>query len=202
MKRDVEFLYELGALRLMPRQWSRFHMPAVANNSEHMFRVTWIALVIAAREGGELDTAKIMKMAMLHDIAESRTGDVDYLARQYVTRDENSALEDMLTDTSMRAELAQMWQEYEARQSPEAKIVKDADTLDIDFELCEQASSGHTLPAQWKSQRDQVGKTRLFTDSAKKLQQEIWNTNPHAWHVDSPKNRLHGGDWKDTDHDS
>lgn len=35
MKRDLEFLFEIGALRLIPRQWSRFHFTNVQNLAEH-----------------------------------------------------------------------------------------------------------------------------------------------------------------------
>jgi putative hydrolase of HD superfamily len=196
MKRDVEFLYELGALRYMQRQWVRFHLPNVANNSEHMFRVCWIALTLAERVGKPVDTGKIVKMAIAHDIAESRTGDVDYIARQYVERHEHEALHDMLKDTSLEKEFSKLLAEYEKRESLEAKIVKDADILDVDMELLEQASAGHKLASNWETQRDHVG-TKLFTQAAKDLQKELRAANPHDWHIQSPNNRLNGGDWKD-----
>jgi putative hydrolase of HD superfamily len=196
MKRDVELLFELGALRLMPRQWSRFHMPHVANNSEHMFRVVWIALIIAAREGKKVSTEKIVKMAIAHDIAESRTGDVDYIARQYVQRDEHQALADMLANTSLEKEFSGLLAEYEARETLESKIVKDADNLDVDLELQEQRSQGHTLPDSWKSQRGFVGTNKLFTKTARALHAQIHESEPNDWHIKSPQNRLNGGDWK------
>lgn len=180
----------------MPRQWSRFHMPNVANNSEHMFRVAWIALIIAAREGKQVDTAKIVKMALAHDIAESRTGDVDYIARQYVERDEGKAIQDMFEGTSLADEFTELIQEYEKRETLEAKIVKDADNLDVDFELREQWSQGHTLPDSWSKQRNFVGTTKLFTETAQKMHLEIVKSNPNDWHINSPSNRLNGGDWK------
>ena len=80
MERDIEFIYEVGALRHIDRMWKRFLNADFANNTEHMFRVVWIALIIAKHEGVK-DTGKIVKMAIAHDIAESRTGDVDYISR-------------------------------------------------------------------------------------------------------------------------
>lgn len=196
MKRDLEFLYEIGALRLIPRQWQRFHLPHVQNLAEHHFRVIWLALTIAAQEGKKVDTDKIMKMALMHDIAESRTGDVDYLARQYVDRHEDKAIRDMLKDTSLKDEFLALWQEYETRETIESRIVKDADNLDVDLDLREQASSGYNLADQWAAQRALVGTTKLYTKTAKRLHAEIWQSNPHDWHVTSPNNRIHGGDWK------
>ncbi len=195
MKRDVDFLYEIGALRLIPRQWQRFHLPFVQNLAEHHFRVVWLALTIAAREG-KGDTERIMKMALMHDIAESRTGDVDYIARQYTQRDEEKGIADMLADTSLETEFLALIKEYEDRQTIESKIVKDADNLDVDMDLCEQGSMGHQLAKHWSKQRAFVGENKLYTETAKLLHKEIWATSPHNWHINAPNNRLNGGDWK------
>lgn len=195
MKRDLEFLYEIGALRFIPRQWQRFHLPFVQNLTEHHYRVIWLSLIIAAREG-KGDIEKIMKMALVHDIPESRTGDVDYIARQYVERHEDRALKDMLDETSLKDEFTVLWQEYEGRTTIEAKIVKDADNLDVDLDLLEQSSTGHKLANEWEEQRGYVGNHKLYTKTAKYLHAEIWKSNPHDWHTKSPSNRLNGGDWK------
>ena len=197
MKRDVELLFELGALRFIPRQWQRFLGPNFANLTDHHFRVAWIALIIAAREG-QGDTGKILKMALVHDIPESRTGDVDYIARQYTERNEAQGLEDMLEGTSIHDEFVAIWNEYEKRECIEAKIVKDADNLDVDFELREQAVGGHTLEQTWVHNRSHVGATKLFTETAKQMFDEIKAANPHDWHNLSPRNRINGGDWKKT----
>ena len=194
-KRDADFLYEIGALRLIPRQWQRFHLPFVQNLTEHHYRVIWLVLIISAREK-KGDTEKIMKMALVHDIGESRTGDADYLARQYVIRDEDRAIGDILEGTPLKDEFLALWREYEAKKSIEAKIVKDADILDVDLDLREHGSMGHSLEKQWKEQRKFVSDNKLYTKSAKQLVKEIRRTDPHNWHIKSPMNRLNGGDWQ------
>lgn len=194
MKRDVDFLYEIGVLRFTHRHWERFLMPNPQNVTEHHFRVVWIALVIAAREGVK-NTDKIMKMALVHDITESRTNDVDYISRQYVKRDEEKAINDILDDTSVREEFLQVWKEYEARESIEAKIVKDADNLDVDMELREVAARGSNLEETWKH-RESLAATNFFTETARQMYKEIKAASPHDWHVNSPHNRTRGGDWK------
>ena len=196
MKRDLEFLYEVGAVRLIKRQWYRFHMGNTADLADHHFHVLWLALVIAGREKAKIDYEKMMKMALAHDIAESRTGDVDYLSRQYRTRLEDKALVDMLEDTSIGDEFLALVREYEKRECLEAKIIKDADNLDVDMELQEQAAQGLTLPTDWRANRELVGRTKLYTETARKMQIEIFESNPHDWHLKSPSNRVNGGDWK------
>lgn len=194
--RDVDLLFELSSLRLITRQWRRFQLLDVQNVTEHHFQVVWLALVIAAREG-VTNTDKIMKMALVHDISESRTNDVDYVSRQYVQRDEVRAIKDMLAGTSLQKEFTQVWEEYEGRETIEAKIVKDADNLAVDIELREFGARGHKLEAAWESHRTPLAAKNLFTKSAKQLYKEIRRTEPYDWHVKSPANRLNNGDWKD-----
>jgi 5'-deoxynucleotidase YfbR-like HD superfamily hydrolase len=191
---DINFLYEMGNIRLIDRMWRRFHTTAFADLADHHFRVFWIAMVIASREKN-VDTGKIAKMALMHDITESRTGDVDYIARQYVERNEKMAIEDMLQGTSVQKEFYELWEEYEKRESLEAKIVKDADNLDVDFELAEQAADGNNLHDLWQSNRRFVAKSKLFTETAKQLFDEIEKSEPHAWHLNG-RNRRNSGDWQ------
>ncbi len=171
-------------------------MDGVGDLADHHFRVLWLALVIAAREKADVNTEKMMKMALVHDIAESRTGDVDYLARQYVVRNEDLGLTDMLEGTSLQAEFLGLYREYETRSCLEAQIVKDADNLDVDMELREQESRGHQLPTIWATEGNRSTGPTFFTKTAKTMQAAIQKSNPHDWHTKSPRNRSNGGDWK------
>ncbi len=195
MKRDLEFLYELGDIRFIQRQWHRFHLGSVADLADHHFRVLWLSLMIAAREHADIDSEKMMKMALVHDIAESRTGDADYIARQYVTRNEELGISDMLAETSLEEEFLGLWHEYEARECLEAKIVKDADNLDVDLEIREQRSQGHHLAEAWTQNDDRAVNRKFATKTAQELHKAILTSNPYDWHVNAPRNRVNGGDW-------
>lgn len=194
MSRDLNFLYEIGTLRFIPRTWRQFLNSDFANVAEHTLRVMWIALVLADMENIK-DTAKVIKMALVHDITETRTGDVHYVTRLYTKRNEEKAISDILTGLRLEPEMKALWEEYEERNSPEAKIVKDADTLDVDLELREQAVMGAQVGEVFKKQRVEVGLNHLYTESAKQLWQEIQNSNPHEWHT-SGVNRYTSGDWQ------
>ncbi len=193
-KRDVELIYEVGCLRLMQRMWSRFLTPEFANVAEHHFRVAWIALIIAKYEHG--DEAKVLKMALAHDLSESRAGDLDYVSRLYAERHEDKAIADMLDGTVLAPEIVDLWLEYEKLESLEAKIVKDADYIDVDAELAEQRSRGNHGIYDFKEPiREHVGATKLKTETGKRLWQAIREGNPLDW-IASSKNRLNAGDWK------
>lgn len=192
---DINFLYEMGNIRLIDRMWRRFHFQNSANVAEHHFRVFWIAMVIAAHEVPDADTGKIAKLCLLHDITESRVGEVDYISRQYVDRKEELAINDMLGDTAIKNEYLELWHEYEERKSIESKIVKDADTLDVDFELAEQEAGGSSLKRFKKNTRAQAHK-KLYTETAKVMAEQITEVSPHEWHRSSVRNRVNSGDWK------
>ncbi|MCX6716742.1 MAG: HD domain-containing protein [Candidatus Taylorbacteria bacterium] len=193
-KRNTELLYEISAFRFVPRMWRQFLIPGVATNVEHTFRVMWIALTLAKMEGVG-NHEKILKIALLHDLPESRTGDVHYLSRQYVTRFEEKAVKEIFADTIHEEESLILFAEYEKRESIEAKIVKDADNLDCELEIEELKAGGHTVGKIFSDSRKEKVKAKLFTESARKMWDKIHATDPHDWHAKSESNRLNGGDW-------
>lgn len=193
--RNVELLYEMGTLRFIPRIWRQFFMKDAANIAEHTFRVMWTAILIAKEENADIN--KVIKMALIHDIGESRTSDVHYLGRMYTKRNEEKAMKDILKGTSIEEEFNELFLEYEERKTLEAKIVKDADCIDIHIELEELYVTGITLKKDFKEMYDSIHDL-LFTQTAKKLWREIEKTNPHSWHLNA-NNRFKVGDWKKKD---
>ncbi len=194
INRDLELLYELGCLRFIKRGWTQFLGVNFANLAEHHFRVAWLALILSEMEGKKVDTGKIVKMALVHDITESRTGDVHYISRQYVKRDEPKAVKDMLKDTLLKKEMFKVWKEYEERKTWEAKLVKDADWLDVDLEIMEQKAIGRKHLKAWEDNRKAMHKI-FFTNSAKKLAKAIKKSDPLAWYRNA-RNRFTEGDYK------
>lgn len=180
IERQLELLYEIGTLRNVARNWTQFLGTHCANDLEHTLRVIWIALIIARREGAT-DEAKIIKMSLVHDLAETRTLDGTIVHRQYITQDEPRALKDALSDTGLE-DFLDLLGEYKRRDSIEARIVKDADNLDGDLELKELEQRGHKLPAKLRGNREKV-RRELFTESARNIWDAIRTSDPDAWHL-------------------
>lgn len=198
INRDLNFFYEIGCLRHIQRTWKQFLNPDFQNLSEHMLRVVWIALTLAeyVEESGEkVDRTRLIKMAIVHDLSESRSVDSHYVSRQYVERFEAEAVNDTLEGTSVEAEFKALWHEYEKRECIESKIVKDADTLDVDIELKEQEFRGLRLGDDTLEGRMYVAQEKLHTEAAREFFYAIQESNPNDWHVKG-KNRFTSGDWK------
>ncbi len=184
-KRDLELLYEIGSLRHIPRGWTQHLGVRCATDLEHTMRVIFTALILARMEKVK-NEEKIIKMALVHDLAETRTADHSYVQKVYVTIDEKSAIHDTLQGTIL-SDFEEIIDEYEERKCIEAKIVKDADNLDIDIELKEFDEQGHKLPKKWINERKLIRNKKLYTKSAKKLWDEIQKSSPASWHIESNK---------------
>lgn len=196
-ERDIDFLYEVGCFRFIERTWKHVFHANLENNAEHVFRVAWIALALARHEG-IVDHGKILKMVLVHDFGESRTGDVNYISRLYTKRDEARAITDIFQNTVFADEFPGLWEEYEKRETIEAKIVKDADNLDVDFEIAEQAAQGQKLTDTWIRHRKEGVYPKLYTKTARQFFEQIYETNPHHWHL-AARNRFTAGDFKPND---
>ena len=192
LEKDVKLLFEIGCFRYVVRTWKRFMNPDVENCAEHTLRVMWVALTLAKHENNP-NHEKIMKMALFHDMPESRTGDVDYISRQYTKRNETQAALDIFGQTIHSDELA-LLEEYEKRESAEARIVKDADTIEVELELVELQHKGNPLGTIWNKDRRENVFPKLYTKSAQKIWKMIHQTNPHSWHLEG-RNRFTSGDW-------
>lgn len=187
--RDLDFLFEIGSLRNIPRAWIQHLGVPCASNLEHTMRVVFLALLIARKEGkkGNMsDENVIIKMALAHDLPETRTADLAYVHKVYTDTHDARAAHDLFAGTSFK-DFEKIHGKYEKRDSIEAKIVKDADNLDIDIELKEFEERGHTLPAKWKKMRKFVRDKKLYTKAAKTLWDRLQKANVSQWHMDTNK---------------
>lgn len=182
MKKELNLLFEIGSLRNLQRGWRQHFGVDVANILEHSFRVMYLALILARMEKVK-DEEKILKMILVHDIAETRTTDLSYVQKVYVKTDEERAAREMFEGTLLEDLEDNILKEYEERKSIESRIVKDADNLDVDIELKELETRGHKLPLKWQKFRKKVRDEKLYTKSAKKLWDLIRKSDSENWHM-------------------
>ncbi len=102
----------------------------------HTFGVALWTLLLLERmpDKTSLDTAKMLRMAILHETAEARIGDIPMPARRYlngelISQAEKEAVQDMFAD--FPGDWRLVWEEFEEAQSREARIVKAADKLEL-----------------------------------------------------------------------
>lgn len=182
-KRVLYLIQQASMLLDMPRS----HVRNLGNNTpdtiaSHCYQVSVIAYCLARMEGLSHEVGlKAMAMGTLHDLAEARTGDMDFVAKNYVKVDEAKAMSDQFAGLPFGQDLLEMMGEYEARESLEAKCVKDADILAQMYVEWVLVWRGNKLAERWFD-GDFINRVpHLRTESAKKLAHDMRDSNPHEW---------------------
>ena len=125
----MNLLDEVLALKHLDRAgWRRVGIDRPESVAAHTWGVCWLVLVLCP---DELDRNHALQMAVIHDLAETRTGDItphDGVSPAEKGRMESDAIAQMLRE---RPDLAALWQDYEAQESEEARFVHDLDRLDM-----------------------------------------------------------------------
>lgn len=133
----IEFYFEFTQLKQLYRQgWLQRNIATQNCESvaEHTFSITLLAMVVADAYFPELDMVKVMRMCLLHDLAEAYTGDytpqhnIDPQQKKY---QEQQAIDRMLTKLPQGELYLKVWREYQQRQTQEAQFVKYMDQLDM-----------------------------------------------------------------------
>jgi putative hydrolase of HD superfamily len=184
MNKHVLYLIEqAGSLLEMPRS----HVRNLGNNTpdtiaSHCYHVSVIAYCIARMEGLSHEAGlKAMAMGTLHDLLEARTGDADFVAKNYVQIDEPKAIRDQFADLPFGGDLLSMMEGYEERESLEAKCAKDADSVAQMYIEWVLAWRGNKLAERW-FEGDFIHRVpHLRTESAKQLALQMKDSNPHEW---------------------
>ena len=180
MKRTVEFLFEAGMLKKTPRTGFQFLGSGAESVADHSFRTTVLGYVLATMENGA-DIDKTVRMCLFHDLPEARTGDHNYVNKKYVAVNEEKAILDQTRDLPFGGDIVNLTHEFNAANTLEARIAKDADQLDLILELKVQLDSGNPNAKEWLG----YALKRLCTESGKALGREIMASKSDAWWFDN-----------------
>jgi putative hydrolase of HD superfamily len=176
MDRIVEFLFEAGMLKRTPRTGYQFFGSGRESVADHVMRTAIIGYTLA-RLDGSVDEAKVIKMCLFHDLPEARTGDQNYVNKRYVTTHEKRAIRDMCLNLPFGDDISSLIEEFNNRETPEAKLVYDADQLDLLINIKELGDIGNPNAVDWIYHAVK----RLQTDLGKKIARKILDTDSTAW---------------------
>lgn len=129
--------FELAQLKQLFRQgWLRVGVPRERCESvaEHSFGVALLSLFIAESYFPEADANRVMRIALLHDLGEARVGDLTPthgVSKEEKHERERAAVREILGRLPRAEAYLAAWDEYERGESLEAKIVKQADRLEM-----------------------------------------------------------------------
>lgn len=180
----LDFLQRAGALKDTLRSgFSDLGRPE--STAEHSWRLMlWVEVLADAVP--ELDRLKLMRLALVHDLAEAVSGDIPAPQQDSVSGKSDQERQDLTALTAglpkpQRRAIQSLWEEYEAAQSPEAVLIKGLDKLETILQHCQgenppdfdygfnldygQAQTArHPLTAQLRPLLDRKTRARMSTN--------------------------------------
>ena len=148
-RRLASFFAHVAALKRMPRKgWLQRGVPDPESVAAHSFGVAALAAVTAAAAGA--DPARAALIAVMHDVAEALTGDLtpaDGVPGGRKRRQEERAARRILAGVDPDGTLMAAWLDYAERRTPEGRLVKDLDKIDMALQADVYAREGTAAAA-------------------------------------------------------
>ncbi|MFZ3077933.1 MAG: HD domain-containing protein [Candidatus Aenigmatarchaeota archaeon] len=184
----IEFFRIAGKLKKVERTgWvTQVGIPNPESVAEHSFRAAIIGMLISDIK--KMDTEKVMRMLLLHDIAETIIGDWDLSAKKKLGiekwKDKEIEAFDKIMQMlpqSLKEDYIAIWKEFEERKTEEAEIAYQSEKLEMILQALEYMEEGYDkekLNSFFENEKDK------FTDSDIKALFEILDkrrkTNPDS----------------------
>ncbi len=177
--RLAKLLFEGAMLKRLERTGYAYLGTGKENIAAHSFGVV-LAAAILAKLVPQVDETKLLKMAFLHDLLEARTGDLNSVNKLYDQINEEAAAQDAFSELPWKEEWLALYKEYREGKTLEAKLVHDADQLDLMVMLKEQHDLGNPYARRWMI----YAQRRFKTEMGKKLAEAITETDWASWWLD------------------
>jgi putative hydrolase of HD superfamily len=131
---QLAFIIEVDKVKQIVRKTKLFDRSRFENDAEHSWSLSLMALVLQEYADEPVDVLKVIKMVLIHDVVEIDAGDTFLYASE---RADTYAVElaaakrifGMLPGRAGR-EFLELWEEFEAGRSPEARYAKALDRLE------------------------------------------------------------------------
>lgn len=154
--------FEINQLKLLLRQgWLSRGVAATQCESvaEHSYGVALLALFLGEAHFPELDMPRVLRMALLHDLGEVYVGDLTP-AHGVPEADKKAAERDAVTRVLRglpgAAGYLDLWVDYAAQRSPEARFIKAVDRLEMALQAGVYACQFGTDPSEFYASAEKL----------------------------------------------
>ncbi|XP_012553583.1 5'-deoxynucleotidase HDDC2 isoform X2 [Hydra vulgaris] len=118
---SLEFFILVGQLKTNKRTgWIKNNVPNPESISDHMYRMAIMAMLL---NDNNISILRCIKMALVHDLAECIVGDITPFC--------GISPEEKYIKEKVGDDIMELWQEYSAQVTGEAKAVKDLDRFEM-----------------------------------------------------------------------
>jgi putative hydrolase of HD superfamily len=176
----LNFFAEAGLLKKIKRSgWWVAGIKDPESVAEHSFRCAIIAYYMAHAE--KVDPYRVLIMALFNDIHEARINDLHKMGHYYIDfkKAEKKVFRDQLKDFGdpFKQELSGIREEYDAQETKESLIARDADILECLIQAKEYDQQGHAKAKTFLKRAPDF----LRTKSAQKLWKQLVRWNSASW---------------------
>ena len=130
----IDFLLEIDKLKNVLRRSLITDGSRYENTAEHSWHLAMLALVLEPHADDDVDVPRAIEILIVHDLVEIDAGDT------YIYDDEARLLKEELEQAAAKrifgllppdqgAHIAELWEEYEARETPTAQFAYAVDRL-------------------------------------------------------------------------
>lgn len=135
LQKQLEFIIEIDKIKNIFRKSLLFDHSRYENDAEHAWHLALMATVLAEYSNDSIDLPKVLKMVLIHDIVEIDAGDVifyDDSSKDLKAKKEAAAAERIfgILPRDQKQEFIELWQEFENRETPEAKFAAALDRIE------------------------------------------------------------------------
>ncbi len=120
--------------------WVMRGVPNAEDVAAHSYGVAWTAMLLANQISLEtnvqFDMARLLSMALIHDIPEGLTTDIPSPAWKLMPTGakedvERGVMAQIVEGNAQSDQLMELWEEMHGRQTAESKLVHDADKVEM-----------------------------------------------------------------------
>lgn len=176
MENIANLLFEVRILKDIVRSGYAFLGSGKETIAEHSFMTAFICFAMA-RMDPDADSEKLVSMALVHDIAEARTGDLNYVEKKYCKVDEAKAISHLAGHIPFGKDIKDLVDEFNLGESKEAKLANDADQISFILELKKLMDTGVKGPEKWLP----IISGRLLTQTGQRIADAILKTGWDEW---------------------
>src|SRR3989344_3004765 len=115
MKSIVDFIYEVGILSKTPRSGLWFLGTGNQSVAEHLLRTAYITYSLCHLTP-KANRERAILMALLHDLGEARTSDLNYVHQKYGRLAEDTAISDIARTVPFGGEIQKLYLEEKAKE--------------------------------------------------------------------------------------
>lgn len=138
LEQILKFLHKIGKLKETYRFGESKTLKG-DSSADHSWRLTLMTFIIADELKLKIDIGRAMEIALVHDLAEAITGDIDarLIAQGKITKEkkyqqEKEAMKKIKKSLPAKTgkKIYGLWQDYEKGGSKEAKFIKALDKIE------------------------------------------------------------------------